>query len=117
MLVEVLETFPSCVLDETAIPYLLLGHLRSWQVFRTWFSSDRWPVSGVGEHSRGFRVCGPLGLLNVLSRVVPSQRPSVLVRIITIATMNAVELTRSKTFILLGFEVLTKHMVFRVVRH
>jgi hypothetical protein len=71
MLVGVLETFLSCVLDGTAIPCLLRGNPRSWLVYRTGFSSDRWPVSGVGEHSRGCRVCAPLGLLHVLLWVAP----------------------------------------------
>jgi hypothetical protein len=44
------------VLDDTDISCFLRGNLQSWLVYRTGFSSDRRPVSGVGEHSRGCRM-------------------------------------------------------------
>jgi hypothetical protein len=50
----------SCGLGDTAIPCPPRGSLRSWLVYRAEFSSDHWPASGVGGHSRGCRAGGLL---------------------------------------------------------
>jgi hypothetical protein len=50
----------SCGLGDTATPIRPHGSLCSWLFYRTEFSSDHWPASGVGVHSHGCRVGGLL---------------------------------------------------------
>jgi hypothetical protein len=48
----------SCWLGDRARHSPPRGSLRSWLVYHTEFSSDYWPASGVGGHSRGCRAGG-----------------------------------------------------------
>jgi hypothetical protein len=61
----------SCGLGDRATPCPPRGSLCSWLAYRTEFSSDHWPASGVGRHSRGCLVGGLLILPHDRLWVVP----------------------------------------------
>jgi hypothetical protein len=71
MKTEVLVISPSCAFGDRATFFRPLGKQRSWLVYRTEFSSGRWPASGVGGHNCGWSVGGTLGLPHDLLWVVP----------------------------------------------